>query len=98
MSRLALPPGPQNERAIVRLQLALEGDQPGQHSADLLTAEGRPVYVGRRVRIEKTDPTARVVFDVPVRLLKSGDYQVKLNWIVGGSTTSGGRYYFRVTQ
>jgi hypothetical protein len=98
MSRVRIPQSSVGGHHVVRLQLALEVDEPGSHSAELLTAEGRPIYVGRKLKTHSADSNSPIVFDVPARLLKPGDYQVKLNWIVGGSVTRGGRYYFRVTQ
>jgi hypothetical protein len=89
---------PQAEPGIVRLQLKLDTDEPGVYVAELLTAEGQTLSTVRNLRPNQSDSISRVALDVPTRLLKSGDHQVKLSRTVAGSTASAGRYYFRVTQ
>ncbi len=96
MARITLPKG---ERDTVRLQLALESNAPGTYRAELLTAEGQPISIAGKLKASDTNGAAKVVFDVPARRLKAGDYQVKLSrQAAGGSIESVGRYYFRALQ
>lgn len=93
MSRVTLPKG---ARDTVRLQLALEANAPGTYRAELLTAEGKPVTLSRRLKASGAASGAKVVFDIPARALQVGDYQVKLSHhTAGGSIEVVGRYYFR---
>ena len=84
---------PKGDQDAVRLQLALKSDQTGPHRAELLTIEGSSVL---SVDSLKPDSSAGIDFDVPARLLKSGNYQVKLSRVEGGSKRSVAIYYFRV--
>lgn len=93
MSRVTLPKG---ARDTVRLQLALEANEPGAYRAELLTAEGKPVMTSRGLKASGATSGAKIVFDVPARSLQVGDYQVKLSRnTAGGSIEVVGRYYFR---
>jgi hypothetical protein len=92
MARLTLPRG---ARAVLRLQLALESDEPGTYEAALLTAEGLRVSGARGLKARRSGPDVVVSFDVPARLLRAADYQVKLSRRTGGRTESAGLYYFR---
>jgi anti-sigma factor RsiW len=94
-TRIAVP---QAEPGIVRLQLKLDADEPGAYVAELLTAEGQTLSTVRNLKPNQSDSISRVALDVPTRLLKSGDYQVKLSRTVDGSTAGAGLYYFRVTK
>jgi hypothetical protein len=91
MPFLNLPKGGQD---VVRLQLALKPDQPGPYRAELLTLEGSSVV--STDALKPTDVRAEIDFDVPARLLKTGNYQVKLSRVDGGSKGSVASYYFRV--
>jgi hypothetical protein len=95
MARITLPEG---ERDIVRLQLTLESNEAGTYRAELLTAEGQPISIAGKLKASHTNGAARVVFDVPARRLKAGDYQVRLSRQTGGQLESVGRYYFRALQ
>lgn len=95
MARITLPEG---ERDIVRLQLTLEANEAGTYRAELLTAEGQPISIAGKLKASHTNGAARVVFDVPARRLKAGDYQVKLSRQTSGQLESVGRYYFRALQ
>jgi hypothetical protein len=86
MARIKIPAG---ERDVVRLQLTLESDEKGIYHAELLTAEGMPVLA-----TNKKNTNGKVVFDIPARLLKVGDYQIKLS----RNGESVGRYYFRALK
>jgi hypothetical protein len=89
---LALPKG---EQAIVRLQLALTPNQSGTYRAELLTAEGQTVFNAESIRAPEIG-SAQIDFDVPARLLKSGNYQIRLARDNAGMKENLGRYYFRV--
>ena len=96
MARVTLPRG---ARDLVRLQLTLESNEAGTYRAELLTAEGQPVSIAGKLKASNTNGAAKVVFDVPARLLKVGDYQVKLSrHAAGGSVEGVARYYFRALQ
>jgi hypothetical protein len=79
---------------VVRLQLALKPDQTGPYRVELLTIEGS--FVLSADSLKPNDWRAGIDFDVPVRLLKTGNYQVKLSRVDGGSKGSVASYYFRV--
>ena len=98
MALLTIPHDSPVEPGVVRLQLVLDDDEAGSYSAELLTTAGVSVYSGHDLKTSHTESTGRVVFDVPARLLQSGDYQVKLNSSVSGSVTNSRSYYFRVAQ
>jgi hypothetical protein len=91
MPALSLPKGDQD---VMRLQLALKPDQTGPYRAELVTIEGSPVFSAEA--LNPADSRAGIDFDVPARLLKAGDYQVKLSRVDGGSKGSVASYYFRV--
>lgn len=96
MARVTLPKG---GRDIVRLQLTLESNEAGTYRAEVLTAEGQPVSIAGKLKASNTNGEAKVIFDVPARLLKAGDYQIKLSRrAAGGSIEGVGRYYFRALQ
>ena len=96
MPRLTLPKG---GRDIVRLQLTLESNEVGTYRAELLTAEGQPVSIAGKLKVSNTNEAAKVIFDVPARLLKVGDYQVKLSRRAASRAIEGvGLYYFRALQ
>lgn len=94
MARVAVPRG---ERDIVRLSLVLETPSPGVYQAELATAEGQTVTVRNGLKIHKNGKT-KVTFEVPARLVQTGDYQVKLSRKADGQTEAVGRYYFRALQ
>ncbi len=94
-ARISLPEG---ERDILRLQLTLESNEPGTYRAELLTAEGQMVSSAGKLKASNPNAAARIIFDVPARRLKAGDYQVKLSRENGGQLESAGRYYFRALQ
>jgi hypothetical protein len=91
MTTLSLPKG---DRDVVRLQLALKPDQTGPYRAELLTNEGSSVCAADSLK--PTDARAGIDFDVPARLLKPGDYQVRLGHAGNQRTEGETRYYFRV--
>lgn len=95
MARITLPKG---KRDIVRLQLTLESHGAGTYRAELLSAEGQSILTAGKLKASNTNATARVVFDVPARSLKAGDYQIKLSRNANGQLESVGRYYLRALQ
>jgi hypothetical protein len=91
MPALNLPKG---EQDVVQLQLVLKPDQTGPYRAELVTSAGSSVFSAEALKPD--DSRAGIDFDVPARLLKTGDYQVKLSRVDGGSEGSVVSYYFRV--
>ncbi len=91
MPALNLPKG---EQDVVQLQLVLKPDQTGPYRAELVTSEGSSVFSTEALK--PNDWGGGIDFDVPARLLKTGDYQVKLSRVDGGSKGSVVSYYFRV--
>jgi len=85
---------PKGDQDVVRLQLALKPDQTGPYRAELLTIEGSSVLSSDSLK--PNDPRAAIDFDVPVRLLKTGNYQVQLSRVNVGSKGSVASYFFRV--
>lgn len=86
---------PQGEHDIVRLQLLIERNQPGNYRAELLNVDGQTVFGSESLKPSGSDPT-RIDFDVPARLLKQGEYQVVLRRVTDGSAEDVSSYYFRV--
>lgn len=84
---------PKGDHDVLRLQLA-KPDQTGTYRAELLTSEGSWVLSADSMKPD--DSRAEIDFDVPIRLLKSGNYQVRLSRVDGGAKGSVASYYFRV--
>jgi len=85
---------PKGEQAIVRFQLALKPNQPGTYRAELLTVDGRAVFSAESIKAN--DNGRQIDFDVPARLLKSGNYQIRVARDKAGVKENMGSYYFRV--
>ena len=85
---------PKGEREIVRLQLVLKPDQSGSYRAELVAIEGSSVFSADTLKTN--DSHAGIDFDVPARLLKTGNYQVRLSRVDRGSKGIVASYYFRV--
>jgi len=83
------------QQDIVRLQIALRPYEPGNYLAQLLTIDGQSVFSAEATMVTK-DGTAQIDFDIPARLLKAGNYQVRLSRDHVLVKQSMGRYYFRV--
>lgn len=93
LPRIALPHG---ERDIVRLSLVLETPAEGTYHAALLTAEGQTVTERSKLKADPGKTEARIVLEIPSRLLRNGDYQIKLSrQRADGQLETAGRYYFR---
>jgi hypothetical protein len=86
---------PKGEQAIVRLQLALIPNQPGTYRAELLTVDGQTIFSAESIRTPENG-SAQVDFDVPARLLTSGNYQIRLVRDNAEIKENLRRYYFRV--
>lgn len=96
MQRVAVPDG---ERDLVRLSLVLETDAAGTYRAELATAEGQMVSVRTKLRATPRNGDTRVILEVPARLVRSGDYQIKLTrQKTDGELEPVGRYSFRALQ
>ena len=85
---------PKGEKEILRLQLALKPNPPGSYRAELLAIEGSSVFSADSLK--PNDSRTGIDFDVPARLLKTGNYQVKLSRVDGGAKGIAASYYFRV--
>lgn len=86
---------PKGEQAIVRLQLALIPNQPGTYRTELLTVDGQTIFSAESIRTPENG-SAQIEFDVPARLLTTGNYQIRLVRNNAGIKEDLGRYYFRV--
>ena len=86
-----LPPADQD---IVRLHLALTPDQPGRYRAELLTIDGQSVFSAESIKAQENG--AEIHFDVPARLLKSGNYQIRLSGDNAGAKENVVSYYLRI--
>jgi hypothetical protein len=92
MPSLTLPKG---EQAIVRFQLAVTPNKPGTYRAELLTADGQTVFSAESIKAPDNG-SAQIDFEVPARLLKTGNYQIRVVKDNAGAQENVGRYYFRV--
>jgi anti-sigma factor RsiW len=90
LPRVNLPKG---EHGIVRLQLALKPNQLVPYRAELLTIAGYSVFTAQSL---KRAADAKVDFDIPAGLMKTGDYQVRLSWVSDEVKKGAAGYYFRV--
>jgi hypothetical protein len=86
---------PKGEHDIVRLLLALKLKQPGSYRADLLTVDDQSIFSSQSLQSPDTNE-AKVEFDVPAALLKTGNYRVSLRRADDGSKTTVASYHFRV--
>jgi hypothetical protein len=94
MPSLTLPKG---EQAMVRLQLAVTPNQQGTYRVELLTVDGQTVFSAESIKAPE-EGSVQIEFEVPARLLKSGNYQIRLGRDNAGVNENVGRYYFRVLQ
>ncbi|HMG75584.1 MAG TPA: hypothetical protein VK582_18945 [Pyrinomonadaceae bacterium] len=86
---------PKGEQEVVRLQLALKPDQPGPYRVELLTGDGQSVFSVEAIKAADNG-SAQITFDVPARLLKTGNYQIRLGRKNATAKETLGSYYFRV--
>ena len=82
------------EGNILHIKLAIERNQPGTYRGELLTVAGQSVFT--EASLKPAAGNASIDFDVPVRFLKAGDYQVKLSRVTDGIEEGVAAYYFRV--
>src|SRR6266508_2109652 len=83
-----------NNYDTVHLQLMLENADEGTYRSDLLTIDGQSVFSAEDLK--RSDSDAKIDFNVPTPLLKSGDYQINLSRIDNGSRKDVASYYLRV--
>jgi len=86
---------PKGEQDVLRLQLTVKPDQPGVYLVELLTGNGQSVFSAEAINAADNG-SARIDFDVPARLLKTGNYQVRLGRQNAGAKKILSSYYFRV--
>lgn len=93
IKRITIAPGV----STVRLRLEMVRDEYQSYHAAVEAEEGAEVFVARKLKPEATAGGRTVAFDLPARLLSSGDFQVKLSGVsAGDELESIGKYYFRV--
>ena len=85
---------PKGEHDVVRLQLALKLNQAGSYRAELLTKDGSSVFSADGLKFNQSG--AGIEFDVPARLLRPGDYQIRLGRPANETSRGETKYYFRV--
>ncbi len=86
---------PNDEASLVRLQLRIRTDRKRSYQADLFISSGESVFQAESLKPPDTNPGA-IYFDVPRRMLKSGQYLVVLSRVDGDSTVKVADYYFKV--
>jgi hypothetical protein len=91
--RLVIPRGTD----VVLLRFGLEDDGYKNYRASLRTPEGEEVPLTSPVRVAGTKTARTATLRVPARLLKDGDYILRLDGATeGGGETGVARFYFRV--
>ena len=78
----------------LHVQLEFKSNQPATYRAELLTVAGQSVFTETSLKPAAVGTT--IDFDVPVRFLKAGDYQVKLSRVTDGIEEGMASFYFRV--
>ena len=85
---------PKGDQDVVRLHLTLREHKAGTYRAEILNEKGQSV-----LKTESPKPNegeaARMDIDVPARMLRTGDYQIKLTRIADRSEKSVATYSFR---
>jgi hypothetical protein len=84
---------PDGVTGLVRFELTVQRNEPGEFQAELFTAN-QSVFVANSVKANGN--SAQLDFEVPVRVLKTGDYEIKLSRLHDGSKQVVANYYFRV--
>jgi hypothetical protein len=79
---------------VVRLQLVLKTIVVGTYRAELRTDDGQSVFSAESLAMDGS--TAPIDFEVPARLLKTGNYQIELTLVSSGSKETVASYYFLV--
>ena len=78
----------------LHVQLEFKSSQPATYRAELPTLGGQSVFTEASLKLAAGGTT--IDFDVPVRFLKAGDYQVKLSRVTDGIEEGVATYYLRV--
>ena len=86
---------PNDEAAVIRFQLALQTDRAESYVADLFTISGESIFRAESLKPPDTNRSA-IYFDVPRRILKSGQYRITLSRVAGGVSVKTADYYFQV--
>jgi len=84
---------PKDDNGVVRFQLLLEKNQPGPYRAELLSGSGESIFSADS--LEPADGS-KINFDIPARVLKTGDHQIRLSRLAIGSTGNVATYHLRV--
>jgi anti-sigma factor RsiW len=83
-----------NDHDTIHVQLKLERNDEGAYQTELLTIDGQSVFSAEALK--QSDSDAKIVFDVPTRLLKTGEYKINLSRVDNGSRKDVASYYLRV--
>lgn len=86
---------PAGAHDIVRLHLVVEPEPSAFYQAQLSTIEGQTVVTAESLKTTEVAGN-KIDFDVPVGLLKAGDYKITLRRVSDTSKESVTSYYFRV--
>jgi hypothetical protein len=86
---------PKGDQDLVRVQLAVKLDPGVSYRAELWSADGQSIFSAESLRVVDNGG-AQIDFDVPARLLRTGDYQVRLSRDNAGTKENVGSFYFRV--
>ncbi|HEU5235540.1 MAG TPA: hypothetical protein VFU37_00275 [Pyrinomonadaceae bacterium] len=86
---------PSGENAMARFQLSIKADQEGVYRADLLTSAGEKIFNADSLKAYGSGPSS-ISFDVPVRALKSGQYEIRLTRTDNQAKRQVAQYYFRI--
>jgi len=78
----------------IHIQLILESNDEGTYQSELLTIDGQSLFSVEALK--QSDSDAKIDFDVPTRLLKTGEYKINLSRVDNGSRKDLASYYFRV--
>jgi hypothetical protein len=84
----------QSEVNVLHVRLAVERKRAGLYDLEISTTSGSTVF--RESLISADTSSAAVAFEIPVRYLVAGDYQIKLMRITEGEAEGVGTYYLRV--
>ena len=86
---------PAGAHDIVRLELAVKPEPQALYKAQLSTIEVQTVVTAESLRASEVGGE-KIDFDVPVGLLKAGDYRITLRRVSDTSKESVASYYFHV--
>jgi hypothetical protein len=86
---------PKGDQDFVRVQLAVKPNPGVTYRAELWNADGQSVFSAESLKVAAND-SGQINLDVPARLLRTGDYQVRLSRDNAGTKENVGSFYFRV--